>query len=219
MSAPIPDVDDVDVIIVERRRDVRIIVSVPGRYWLPNRWNSGREPERLACRAINISPQAIAFAAPVQGAVGDWVKSEVEHFGRLEGPILRLLDDRGFVMHIATSEGERRELAGRIDWFELHKNHEVGDRRSEARFVPDNPHARLAFHDGTFLECFILDLSVSGAAIAASTLPKPGTFLAVGKVIGQVVRHLVGGFAVRFIEPQNRQSIEGLVSRKWVGIP
>jgi hypothetical protein len=215
MSAVIPDVD---VVVAERRRDVRIIVSVPGRYWVTNRAKGREEPPRMACRAINISPQAIAFAAPVQGSVGDWVKSEVEHFGRLEGPILRLLDGRrGFVMHISGSDSERRELARRIDWFELHKNYEVSDRRTEARFVPVSPHSRLAFADGTRVGCFILDLSVSGAAIAADTVPAVGTFLAVGKVIGLVVRHFVGGFAVKFIEPQNGETVEGLVSRKPSG--
>ena len=216
MSEPIPD--DVDVIVVERRRDVRIIVSVPGRYWLTNRGKDREEPPRIACRAINVSAQAIAFAAPVHGSVGDWVKSEVEHFGRLEGPIVRLLDDRrGFVMHISGSDSERRELARRIDWFELHKNHEVSDRRTEARFVPVNPHSRLAFHDGTRVDCFILDLSVSGAAIAATPVPPTGTFLAVGKVIGQVVRHFAGGFAMRFLELQDGETVEGLVSRRAGG--
>ena len=216
MSVPIPD--DVDIVVAERRRDVRIIVSVPGRYWLTNRGKAREEPPRMACRAINISAQAIAFAAPVHGSVGDWVKSEVEHFGRLEGPIVRLLDDRrGFVMHISGSDGERRELVRRIDWFELHKNHEVSDRRTEGRFVPVNPHTRLAFADGTRVDCFILDLSVSGAAIAADTVPAVGTFLAVGKVIGRVVRHFVGGFAVSFLELQDGQTVEGLVSRKMSG--
>lgn len=208
MSAVIPDGD---VILVERRRDVRIIVSVPGRYWIPDR---GSKSDRFACRAINISVQAIAFAAPVRGAVGDWVKSEVEHFGRLEGPIQRLLDDRGFVMRIEATDGERRRLARSIDWFELHKNHEVGDRRTQARFVPDNPRSTLMFADGTLLECFILDLSVSGAAIAASTVPAMGTVLALGKLVGRVVRQFVGGFAIKFIEPQDRGTVEFLVSRK-----
>jgi hypothetical protein len=210
MAAPMPNSD----LVVERQREVRIIISVPGRYRLANRGNSRREPEQYACRAINISAQAIAFAAPVRGAVDDWVKAEVDHFGRLEGPIQRLLDDRGFVMHIAASEPERRKLADRIDWFELHKNHEVDDRRTQARFVPGHPHVTLTFADGTFLDGFILDLSVSGAAVTAPSIPAVGTFLAMGKVIGRVVRHFVGGFAVKFIELQDGRAVEGLVSRR-----
>jgi hypothetical protein len=41
-----------------------------------------------------------------------------------------------------------------------------------------------------------------------------GTFLAMGKVIGRVVRHFVGGFAVKFIELQDARAVEGLVSRR-----
>ena len=203
-----------DLVTVEPRREVRIIISVPGRYRLANRGNPRREPEQFACRAINISAQTIAFAAPVRGAVDDWVKAEVDHFGRLEGPIQRLLDDRGFVMHIAASEPERRRLVDRIDWFELHKNHEVDDRRTQARFVPSHPHVTLAFADGSFLDGFVLDLSVSGAAVTAPSVPPVGTFLAMGKVIGSVVRHFVGGFAVKFIELQDGRAVERLVSRR-----
>lgn len=211
MPAPMPNSD---LSVVERRREVRIIISVPGRYRLANRGNPRREPEQYACRAINISAHAIAFAAPVRGAVDDWVKAEVDHFGRLEGPIVRLLNDRGFVMHIAAGEPERRKLVDRIDWFELHKNHEVDDRRTQGRFVPSNPHVTLAFADGSFLDGFILDLSVSGAAVTAPSIPAVGTFLAMGKVIGRVVRHFVGGFAVQFIELQDARAVEGLVSRR-----
>jgi len=202
-----------DIVVVERRCELRIIISLPGRYCLVNR-GSRREPDQYACRAINISAQAIAFAAPVRGAVDDWVKAEVEHFGRLEGPIQRLLDDRGFVMHIAAAEPERRKLADRIDWFDLHKNHEVADRRTQARFVPSNPHARLTFADASRMDGFVLDLSISGAAISAASVPPVGTFLAVGKVLGRVVRHFVGGFAVEFIELQDAQTVEDLVSRR-----
>jgi hypothetical protein len=211
MAALVPNSD---VVVMERRCEVRIIISVPGRYQLANRGNSRGEPGQYACRAINISSQAIAFAAPVRGAVDDWVKAEVEHFGRFEGPILRLLDDRGFVMHIAAGESERHKLVDRIEWFELHKNHEVTDRRTQARFVPSNPHARLSFADGTRMDGFVLDLSVSGAAISAASIPAVGTFLAVGKVIGRVVRHFVGGFAMGFIELQDAGAVEGLVARR-----
>jgi hypothetical protein len=210
MAAPMPKSD---AVVMERRREVRIIISVPGRYRLANRGNA-REPEQYACRAINISAQAIAFAAPVRGAIDDWVKAEVEHFGRLEGPIVRLLDDRGFVMHIAAAEPERRRLADRIDWFELHKNHEVDDRRTQGRFVPSHPHVTLTFADARFVNGFVLDLSVSGAAVTAPSIPAVGTFLALGKVIGRVVRHFVGGFAVQFIELQDARAVEGLVSRR-----
>jgi hypothetical protein len=41
-------------------------------------------------------------------------------------------------------------------------------------------------------------------------VPETGTVLAVGSVVGRVVRHFVGGFAVQFIERQSRETVEAM---------
>src|SRR6266511_1028132 len=70
---------------------------------------------------------------------------------------------------------------------------------------------RRMLHDGTTMTCFVIDISVSGAAISADTVPEIATVLAVGKAIGRVVRHFAGGFAVKFVDLHNRDSVEALV--------
>jgi hypothetical protein len=62
--------------------------------------------------------------------------------------------------------------------------------------------------------CFVIDISVSGAAVSADISPEIGTPLAVGWVVGRVVRFVPGGFAVRFVELQDRQAVEALVIRR-----
>jgi hypothetical protein len=62
--------------------------------------------------------------------------------------------------------------------------------------------------------CFVVDISVSGAAVSADIVPRIGTVLAVGKVVGRVVRNIQGGFAVQFVEAQDRQEVEALVIRR-----
>lgn len=61
--------------------------------------------------------------------------------------------------------------------------------------------------------CFIIDMSVSGVAISADVQPDVGTPPAVGACIGRVVRHLELGFAVKFVEDQDREHVERLVVR------
>ena len=61
---------------------------------------------------------------------------------------------------------------------------------------------------GSIQSCLVIDLSVSGAAVSAETVPDIGTVLAVGKIIGRVVRHLQGGFAVHFVECQSPDEVE-----------
>jgi hypothetical protein len=203
-----------DLVVRERRRDVRIVVSLPGRYSLANRRNTQGERRQFACRAINISCAAVALAVPVQGVLGERVLADIDHFGKLEGTVERLLDNRGFVVRIAASDEERGKLADKIEWFEKHKNLEVPDKRTQTRFMPDDPYSTLLLADGTVVTCFVIDLSVSGAAVSSDFVPEVGAVLAVGKIVGRVARHFDGGFAVQFVQVQNRGNVEALALRK-----
>ncbi len=196
--------------VVECWHDVRITVSVPGRYSLADRRNARGERRVFACRAVNVSPHAIALAAPVNGKIGERVIVHVDHLGKLEGFIGRVLE-RGFVINITANENERGRLAAKIAWLESYKNHDAPDRRTDERTVPTNPYSKMILADGHVETCFVLDLSVSGAAISADTVPDIGTILAIGSVVGQVVRHFVDGFAVQFVERQNPYTVEAMV--------
>lgn len=201
-----------DVAFVERRLDVRIIVSIPGRYSLSDLRDVRGECPVFACRAINVSPNAIALAAPVSGKVGKRVIAHIDHLGKLEGPIIRHLG-QGFVMNILASDEERERLAAKIEWLEDYKNHDAQDQRTDARKVPANPYSKMILGDGSVATCVVLDLSATGAAIAADTVPEIGTVLAIGRVVGRVVRHFVGGFAVQFTERQDPDAVEAMVIR------
>jgi hypothetical protein len=202
-----------DLMWVERRRDVRIIISLPGRYSLADRRDAQGERRQFACRAINISKHAIGLATPVIGRLGERVIADIDGLPRLEGVITRILGERGFVMSIFADDEKRAALVGKIEWLDSHKNLEVSDGRTRKRFVPQNPHSTLVLHDGTVASCFVIDISASGAAVSADNVPAIGTVLAIGKVVGRVVRHFVGGFAVKFIDCHDADSIESLVMR------
>jgi hypothetical protein len=200
-----------EVVIIDRRQSSRIIISVPGSYMLADHRNARGERRTLPCRAVNISPQAIALAAPIRGRVGERAFATVEQLGKFKGSVLRLLDG-GFVMSIVANDEERVKLAAKIDWFEQFKNFDIADQRCDQRFVPANPRSRVVFADATSEDCFVLDLSASGAALSAQTLPKVGTVLALATIVSRVVRHFDGGFAVQFIERQDLQHVEARVN-------
>ena len=196
-----------DLEIVERRHDLRIVVSIAGRYTLADHRNARGERRTFSCRAVNISAHAIALAAPVLGNLGERVRAHIDHLGRLDGAVVRVLS-RGFVMSVLASDDERLRLLDRIEWVEKHKNHDVQELRATNRFVPANPNTRLVLAAGTTLTCLVIDLSESGAAISADIDPEVGTVCAVGTILGRVVRRFVGGFAVQFINPPRREEIE-----------
>ncbi|MEW6151741.1 MAG: PilZ domain-containing protein, partial [Pseudomonadota bacterium] len=79
----------------ERRRFQRVKVHLLGRYMLPDR-------REFPCQVINMSPGGLALLAPGIGNVGDRVVAYLDHIGRVEGKITRIIDN-GFAMTIGAT--------------------------------------------------------------------------------------------------------------------
>jgi PilZ domain len=203
-----------DLVLVEPRRDASIIVSLPGQYSLASKRDLRGAPRTLSCRAISVSVDEIALMVPVQSWVGDQVRAEVQHLGMVRGPLIRLHGENVIVLAVDANPAQRRNLAGKIEWIDKFKNLDVPDQRSDARFTPKNPVTIAILADGSCLPCFIIDLSTSGASISADFAPKLGTVLAIGRIVGRVVRHLAGGFGVRFVHKQDRRTVEAQATRR-----
>src|ERR1700752_494884 len=90
----------------ERRRHQRVRVDLLGRYMLADR-------REFPCQVVNMSPGGMALIAPVAGNVGDRVIAYVDHLGRLEGQIARLIQN-GFAMTISATSRKRDMLAAQL---------------------------------------------------------------------------------------------------------
>ena len=86
----------------ERRRFQRVRVNLLGRYMLTDR-------REFPCQVINMSPGGMAVLAPVVGQLHERVIAYVDHVGRLEGTITRLIEN-GFAMTIAATTRKRDKL-------------------------------------------------------------------------------------------------------------
>ncbi len=188
-------------------RITKIIVSVPGYYELANRHDARGNRRKFACRVVGFSPEAITLFAAVSGAIGERVLIYSYEFGGLQGRISRLLDG-GFTVNLAGTAEDRTRRMEKLEKYEMIKNHDLPDRRKHKRIIPKTPHSTLVLADSRQLKCFVIDISVSGAAVSADIEPAIGTPLAVGSIVGIVVRHLADGFAIQFIELQDLESIE-----------
>jgi PilZ domain len=88
----------------ERRRFRRTKSSVPGRYMLDDR-------REFPCHSIDISPGGIGLMAPVPGEIGTRVVVYLEQIGRIEGFIVRELEN-GFAVKIVARESRRPLFQG-----------------------------------------------------------------------------------------------------------
>jgi hypothetical protein len=194
-------------------RQRAVIVTVGGNYTLPNWYDSQGKARTFACRTTRVSPFRMIVEVPVVGKIGDRVSSYFSDFGKLEGHITDTVSG-GFLCELAMDKPMREKLANQLSWLEKkQKNPSIRDARKQARIIPVNPHSSLTFADGSIRSCFVIDMSVSGAAVSADVQPEIGTPLAVGACIGRVVRLLPDGFAVKFVEQQSRNDLERRIAR------
>jgi hypothetical protein len=194
-----------------KQRAVNVVVG--GSYTLSNWLDTSGKPRSFACRTSRVSPFRMMVDVPVVGRIGDNISSYFGDFGTLQGRITDTTSG-GFLLELAMTPGMREKMSNQLSWLEKRqKDLTVQDARKQARIVPVSPHSTLTFGDGAVHNCFVIDMSASGAAVSADVQPEIGTPLAVGTVVGRVVRHLPNGFAVQFVEPVNRSELDWRVAR------
>jgi hypothetical protein len=195
-----------------KQRGVKVTVS--GSYTLPNWYDAQGKLRTFACRTTRVSPFRMIMDVPVVGKVGDRLTSYFEEFGKFEGSITDTMSG-SFLFELDMTHAMREKFADKLTWIEKkQKDPSVRETRNNPRFIPAAPHAMLTLADGTALSCFIIDMSVSGAAVSSALQPPIGMPLAIGAVVGRVIRHLPNGFAIRFVETLKQNELIRLISRK-----
>ena len=184
----------------EQRRFQRVRVNLLGRYMLADR-------REFPCQVLDMSPGGMAVIGPVSGVAGERVVAYIDHVGRLEGTIVRVLPN-GFAMSIAAPPRKRDKLAAQLTWLANRQILGLPEDRRHDRIVPRNPRSTMVLSDGTAVLCRIIDMSLSGAAVASDQLPDVGTLITLGKTPSRVVRHIENGFAVEFTRMQHPDFLE-----------
>jgi hypothetical protein len=193
-TASVPTLND------ERRRFQRVRVNLLGRFMLSDR-------REFPCQVTDMSPGGMAVIAPVGGRPGERVIAYIDHVGRLEGVVARSFPN-GFAMTIAATPRKRDKLAAQLTW--LANRHILGlpEDRRHGRLVPRNPRAIMTFADGTTAPCQILDMSLSGAAVACDAKPPVGSLIMLGRTQARVIRQREEGIAVEFTRLQHPDFLE-----------
>lgn len=160
-----------------------------------------------------MSPGGLAMLAPGIGNVGDRVIAYLDHIGRVEGKITRIIDN-GFAMNVGATPRKRDKLAAQLTWLANRDILNLPEDRRHDRLIPRNPIAILTMEDGQRMTCRIIDMSLSGAAIAAEYHPPVKSLVSLGRVQARVVRHLDEGFALEFLHEQLAETLEDSVTAR-----
>lgn len=175
----------------EKRRYQRVKLSILGRYMLSDR-------KEYPCQTIDISPGGVALTAPVLGAIGERVVVYLDHVGRIEGLIVRMLD-KGFAMTVVAPQRKRDKLAGQLTWLANRQALGLPEDRRHERIEPRRAGVAVALPDGRIIQARLLDVSMSGAAIQTTEVLEMGAPVTVGRTRAHVVRTFKDGVAVEFM--------------------
>ncbi|HEY8596307.1 MAG TPA: PilZ domain-containing protein [Devosiaceae bacterium] len=183
----------------EMPRFQRVKVSMLGRYMLADR-------REFPCQVIEMSPGDAVMIVPVSGALNERVIAYLDHLGRIEGPIVEMIDG-GFTMEVVASPRKRDKLAAQLTWLANKELLDLPEDRKHERLVPDIRHSTIVLDDGRRYNCKIIDISLGGAAVEMAVRPAIGTPVALGRMRARVVRHFPNGVAVEFTSVQEMLTV------------
>ncbi|MEA1833594.1 PilZ domain-containing protein [Methylobacterium durans] len=177
----------------EQRRHQRVRIALLGRYMLSDR-------REYPCQTVDMSPGGVRLTCAVVGAIGERVVLYLEHIGRIEGVIVRH-PPGGFAVQLNATPRKRDKIASQLTWLANREVLGLPDGRTHERLTPTQPSVTLRLESGLEFTARLIDISMSGAAIAASERVPMGATITVGRTPGRLVRHFEGGFGIQFLLP------------------
>lgn len=201
----VSNLDD-DVVFVEPGEHIRTLVGTVGSLTIEGVQDAEGRGRRFECRIAKITASGIALVTPATSPVGGWIAVHFEQLGKFNGPVIQVLDGVLIMLVVCSSE-QRARLSSTLEWISSGRP----DVRRSPRLIPENPASVLALSPGQGMPCQVIDYSIGGAAVQADAAPALGAVVKIGRVVGCVVRHFAGGFAVAFPVVQDPRTVERLL--------
>jgi hypothetical protein len=191
----------------ERPRFQRVQLSLLGRCMFPDR-------RECPCQLLEMSPGDAVFISPFCGDPGERVIAYIDNIGRLEGVIVERTE-HGFTMSISASQRKRDRLADSLTWLANRHVLNLAEDRRHLRRIPKRSEATLILADGTTHSVRVIDMSLSGAALATSLRPPLGSPVRLGRLGARVVRHFEDGVGIEFMRLMSDAAIEQTIEKDY----
>jgi hypothetical protein len=175
-------------------------VQLYGRFMLEDRTEH-------VCQIDEMSPGDVIITTDVMANNGERVVAYIDHIGRVEGTIERMVNG-GFQVSLTASDRKKNKIAAQLTWLANKHELDMPEDRRHQRVAPRNPITTLSMADGRQYPCRILDLSISGAAVELRMRPALNSQVILGSMRGRVVRHFEEGIAIEFATVQSRETID-----------
>jgi hypothetical protein len=166
------------------------------------------------CQLLAISPGDAVFVSPFCAEIGERVVAYIDNIGRVEGVILEHTEN-GFVMSISASQRKRDKLADSLTWLANRHVLNLEEDRRHLRRTPKRSDSSIILADGTAHAVRVIDMSLSGAALATNLRPPLGSPLKLGKLGARVIRHFDDGIGIEFMRLMSDAAIEKTIETDY----
>jgi hypothetical protein len=190
-----------------RRRYQRVQLSLLGRCMFPDQ-------RECPCQVSEISPGDASIVSPFSGETGERVIAYIDNIGRVEGVILEKTE-QGFVMSISASQRKRDKLADTLTWLANRHVLSLDEDRRHLRRAPKRSETSIVLADGSSHTVRIIDMSLSGAAIATNLRPPIGSPVRLGRLGARIVRHFDDGIGIEFMRVMSDTAIEQAIEKDY----
>ncbi|MGE0211865.1 MAG: PilZ domain-containing protein [Parvibaculaceae bacterium] len=167
-----------------------------GRFMLPD---TSEHP----CQISELTAEGAVFLTSFVPPPGVTLVAYIDELGRVEAVSGEPVNG-GFRADFHLSNARRGRIVERLQ--SMHDNNGIAQRR-HVRFVPKDAKSHLTLLDGRTYTCEVIDISLSGAAVKIDVMPALGSYLALGKMRGRVVRFLEHGVAIEFARQLDRSTL------------
>jgi hypothetical protein len=175
----------------DRRRHRRVLWQVPVR----GLTGSGEE---FACNTVDVCAGGIRInlARPLEK--GESLVLYIEDIGRVEGVVVRVLNEIGYAIEFRVPPRKREKIADALTWLVNRDKLGLTDERVAER-RPATGQVIAIYGKGVSIACAVADVSIFGVALrTAGPRPMIGDRVQIGERGGTCVRYIEGGFAVDF---------------------
>ena len=176
---------------IDRRRHRRVIWQVPVR----GLTGAGEE---FACNTIDVCAGGIRINLARPLAKGEELVLYIDGIGRVEGAVVRILNEVGYAIEFRVPPRKREKIADALTWLVNKDRLGLSDERVAERRPATGQVIAIHGKDAS-IACAVVDVSLFGVALKTSG-PRPmiGDRVQIGERAGTCVRYIDGGFAVDF---------------------
>lgn len=162
-----------------------------GRFMLPDQTEH-------ACSVVGVDVTGAEFRSSCLPPYGQTLIAYLEQIGRIECVAQEATPD-GFRVEFVLTGARKERFLTRQKWLVSKSAEQVQEERQYNRRQMDGAQSRITLLDGRNYPCEVIDVSLTGAAVAIAVLPAIGSKVYLGKMLGKIVRYVENGIALQFM--------------------